>query len=96
MPKALVNGVNLYYEDNGSGFPMIFTHGYAGTTKAWEGQVAAFSKKYRFITHDMRGHGQTDVPDELSQYTLDILVEDMYQLHFYLQDVEQHVLKLDH
>ncbi len=80
MPKALISGINLYYEDNGAGFPVVFTHGFAGTTKAWEGQVPAFSKKYRFITYDMRGHGQTDAPDGLSKYTLDIVVEDIYQL----------------
>lgn len=80
MPKALVNGINLYYEDHGSGFPVIFTHGYAGTTKSWEGQVAAFSKNYRFITYDMRGHGQTEAPKELSKYTQALVVEDIYQL----------------
>ncbi len=80
MPKALINGINLYYEDNGAGFPVIFTHGFAGTTKSWEGQVPAFSKKYRFITYDMRGHGQTYAPDDLSQYTLDIVLKDIYQL----------------
>ena len=80
MPKALINGINLYYEDNGIGFPVIFPHGYAGTTRSWEGQVAAFSRKYRFITYDMRGHGQTDAPESLAKYSQDILVEDMYQL----------------
>ncbi len=80
MPKTLINGINLYYEDNGSGFPVVLTHGYAGTTKSWDGQVAAFSQKYHFITYDMRGHGHTDTPDDLSQYILDIMVEDIYQL----------------
>ncbi|MFC1667624.1 alpha/beta fold hydrolase [Candidatus Omnitrophota bacterium] len=80
MPKALINGINLYYEDNGSGFPVVFTHGYAGTTKSWDGQVATFSRKYRFITYDIRGHGNTDTPDNLSKYTLDIVIEDIYQL----------------
>ena len=80
MPKVLINGINLYYEDHGTGFPVVFTHGIAGTTKSWDGQVPAFSKKYRFITYDMRGHGQTDAPDDLSKYTLDIVVEDIYQL----------------
>jgi len=80
MPKVLVNGINLYYEDNGSGFPVLFTHGYTGTTKSWGDQVAAFTKKYRFITYDVRGHGQTDAPDELSKYNIDIVIEDMYQL----------------
>lgn len=80
MPKALINGINLYYEDHGHGFPIIFTHGFAGTTQSWESQISAFSQKYRFITYDMRGHGQTDTPEELSKYSLDIVIEDIYQL----------------
>lgn len=80
MPKALINGIHLYYEDHGRGFPVVFAHGFAGTTKAWEGQVAAFSRKYRFITYDMRGHGQTDAPANLAQYTQEIVLEDLYQL----------------
>ena len=85
MPKVLINGINLYYEDNGNGFPVIFTHGFAGSTKSWKDQVAAFSKKYRFITYDMRGHGQTDAPDDLSRYTQDIVVEDIHQLLRHLE-----------
>ena len=84
MPKALINGINLYYEDHGKSFPVIFTHGYAGTTKSWEEHVAVFSKKYRFITYDMRGHGQTEAPKDLSLYTQDIVVEDIYQLLLHL------------
>jgi pimeloyl-ACP methyl ester carboxylesterase len=80
MPKALLNGVNIYYEENGQGFPVIFTHGYAGTTRSWDPQVAAFSRKCRFITHDMRGHGRTDAPADLARYTQDIVIEDIYQL----------------
>lgn len=80
MPKTLINGINLYYEEHGHGFPVIFTSGFAGTTKSWAGQVPAFSRKYRFITYDMRGHGQTNAPDELPKYALDFLVEDIYQL----------------
>ncbi len=85
MPKALVNGINMYYEDHGMGFPVILTHGFAGTTRSWSGQVVAFSGKYRFIIYDMRGHGQTEAPASLSQYTLDIVVEDLYQLMRHLR-----------
>ncbi len=85
MPKAMINGINLYYEEHGNGFPVIFGHGFAGTTKSWQGQVHAFSKKYRFITYDLRGHGQTDTPEDLSQYSLDTVIEDLYQLLRYLK-----------
>ncbi|MFC1886999.1 alpha/beta fold hydrolase [Thermodesulfobacteriota bacterium] len=80
MPKTMINGINLYYEDHGSGFPVIFGHGFAGTTQSWQGQVDAFSGNYRFITYDLRGHGRTDAPEDLSKYSLDIVVEDLYQL----------------
>ncbi len=80
MPKAFLNGINLYYEDIGKGFPLILTHGFAGTTKSWAGQVAAFTRKYRFITYDMRGHGQSDAPDDPAKYQVEVLVEDIYQL----------------
>ncbi|MFC2006307.1 alpha/beta fold hydrolase, partial [Chloroflexota bacterium] len=84
MPKALINGINMYYEDHGTGFPVILIHGYAGTTKSWDGQVESFSKRYRFVTYDMRGHGQTEAPEDLSKYTQDIVLEDIYQLLRYL------------
>ncbi len=80
MPKAFLNGINLYYEEHGQGFPILLLHGFAGTTASWAPQVAALSRKYRFIVYDMRGHGQTDSPGELSDYSMDTLLEDQYQL----------------
>lgn len=80
MPKVKVNGINLYYEEHGSGTPLLMTHGFAGTTRMWDPQVEALSQKYRFITYDMRGHGQTDSPEAPAQYTVGAVVEDLYQL----------------
>ena len=96
MPKGHINGIDLYYEDNGNGFPVVFIHGFAGTTKSWDSQIAALSKTYRFITLDLRGHGRTDAPNDLSKYTLDIVVEDIYQLmrHLEIQKVVMSGLSL--
>ncbi|MBI4308613.1 MAG: alpha/beta fold hydrolase [Chloroflexi bacterium] len=80
MPKLLVDGVNIYHEVNGAGAPFIMSHGFVGTTRMWEKQVAAFSQRYRFITYDIRGHGQSDAPRDLSRYTLETAVNDIYQL----------------
>jgi pimeloyl-ACP methyl ester carboxylesterase len=80
MPKAAINGINIYYEEHGDGFPVILTHGFAGTTKSWKGQIPAFSKKYRFIIYDMRGHGLSDCPEDLTKYRLEMLIEDIHQL----------------
>ena len=80
MPIAEINGIKLYYEDYGSGFPVVFLHGFAGTTQMWKPQVPVLSKKYRFITYDARGHGQSQSPSSPDLYSVDIVVEDLHQL----------------
>ena len=42
MPTARVNGVELYYEETGEGFPLVFSHEYAGDYRSWEAQVRYF------------------------------------------------------
>ncbi len=79
MPKVKVNGINLFYEEHGQGFPVLFIHGFAGTHFMWAGQVPVLSR-YRFITLDARGHGQSDSPPTVDKYTADNVVEDFYQL----------------
>jgi pimeloyl-ACP methyl ester carboxylesterase len=77
MPKLNRNGVELYYEVHGEGAPVLLTHGYSSSSHMWEGQVGPFSKRYKLITWDMRGHGHTDYPDDLSAYTEAETVADM-------------------
>lgn len=80
MPKALVNGVNINYEERGSGFPMVWMHGLHGSLRNWDNQVAFFCDKYRVIAFDSRGLGKSDAPAEPEMYSQDILVEDLRQL----------------
>ena len=80
MPLTEVNGIQLYYEAHGEGFPIVFLHGYSSTHHMWRAQVPNFSKDYRFIIYDARGHGQTESPPSVDQYSADIVVEDLYQL----------------
>ncbi len=71
------DGVKIYYEAAGQGFPVLLSHGYSSTTRAWQGQVDALKDRYQVITWDMRGHGQTDSPEDQAQYSEDATVEDM-------------------
>jgi pimeloyl-ACP methyl ester carboxylesterase len=71
------DGVNIYYEDHGSGPAVLLSHGYSATTGMWKGQVEAFKDKYRVITWDMRGHGQSDSPDDPKAYSEAATCEDM-------------------
>lgn len=80
MSIAKVNGVNLYYEVTGEGFPLVLSHEFAGTYQSWEPQVRFFSRRYQVITYNHRGFPPSEVPEKASDYSQDILVEDLYQL----------------
>ena len=77
MPTINRDGVNIYYEDHGTGPAILLSHGYSSTTRMWTGQVEALQDRYRIITWDMRGHGQSDSPDEPNAYSEAATVDDM-------------------
>ena len=63
------DGVSLYYEETGSGTPLIFLHEFGGHYLSWEQQVRYFSRRYRVITYAARGWPPSDVPDDVSKYS---------------------------
>ena len=77
MAKLNRGGVELYYEVHGEGAPVLLTHGYSSSSHMWEGQVRPFSKHYKLITWDMRGHGHTDYPADQKAYSEAETVADM-------------------
>lgn len=68
MPHATVNGVRLYYEEIGSGTPLVFLHEFAGDHRSWEDQVRCFARRYRTVTFCARGYPPSDVPDSPEAY----------------------------
>jgi len=80
MPMLNRDGVGLYYEVHGKGPTILLTHGYSATSQMWKGQVEALSKDHRLVTWDMRGHGQSDSPDDLGLYSEPATVADMAAL----------------
>jgi len=80
MPKLDRDGVNIHYEIHGSGPALLLTHGYSSTSAMWQGQVAALSKRHTLILWDMRGHGQSDYPDDPAAYSEALTVGDMAAL----------------
>ncbi|MEY9592313.1 pimeloyl-ACP methyl ester carboxylesterase [Bradyrhizobium yuanmingense] len=77
MPEINRDGVNIYYEVHGNGPPLLLTHGYSSTSAMWHGQIDALAKDHTLILWDMRGHGQSDYPDDASAYSEDLTVGDM-------------------
>ena len=70
MPHATTDdGVRLYYEETGSGRPVIFVHEYAGDYRSWEPQMRHFGQRYRAITYNARGYPPSDVPEEVAKYS---------------------------
>jgi pimeloyl-ACP methyl ester carboxylesterase len=91
MPTAKINGANIYYEVTGDGFPLVLSHEFGGTYQSWEPQVRFFSRRYQVITYNHRGFPPSDVPKKASDYSQDILVEDLYQLLRHLGIKETYV-----
>jgi pimeloyl-ACP methyl ester carboxylesterase len=70
MPHAAANdGVRLYYEETGSGSPVIFVHEYAGDRRSWEPQLRHFGQRYRAIAYNARGYPPSDVPKNPGAYS---------------------------
>jgi 3-oxoadipate enol-lactonase len=62
MPRAAINGAQIYYESHGQGPAIVFAHGRGGNHLSWWQQVAAFSGEYRCVTYDQRGWGASTEP----------------------------------
>lgn len=75
MPKVKVNQIEIDYEDVGEGDVLLFLHGLGSTKKDWEKQVPFFSKKYRVISLDLRGHGASSKP--LNNYGVNYMTQDV-------------------
>jgi len=80
MATARVNGIEIDYQDTGRGRPILLTHGHMSSRIAWNGQHQALADRYRVISWDIRGHGQTVSPDDPTQYSLELTIADVRAL----------------
>jgi pimeloyl-ACP methyl ester carboxylesterase len=63
------DGVRLFYDEAGSGAPLVFVHEFAGDHRSWEPQVRYFSRRYRCIAYNARGYPPSDVPEDFQRYS---------------------------
>ena len=85
--KENSGNIDLYYEDHGSGQPVVLIHGYPLSGASWEKQVPALlNAGHRVVTYDRRGFGKSSQPT--TGYNYDTLAEDLRKviLHLELRD----------
>jgi pimeloyl-ACP methyl ester carboxylesterase len=76
MPRAQINGFAMAHEDHGHGLPLVLVHGFPLGRWIWDGPRAALISRYRVVTPDLRGHGESEVPDGpylMEQHAQDVL-----------------------
>jgi pimeloyl-ACP methyl ester carboxylesterase len=71
------DGVRLYYEEAGTGLPVVFVHEFAGDHRSYETQIRYFSRQYRCIAYNARGYPPSDVPEDFTRYSQDRARDDI-------------------
>jgi len=75
MAYCSVNGIRIYYEVSGEGFPLLLIHANPFDHRLWLYQIASFSTFFKVVAVDLRGYGHSDKPT--SQTSLAMLADDV-------------------
>jgi pimeloyl-ACP methyl ester carboxylesterase len=95
MPYARADdGVQLYYEETGSGRPLIFVHEFAGDLRSFEQQLRHFGKRYRAIAFNARGFPPSDVPEQVSSYSQARAADDILSILDHIGEKQAHIVGL--
>lgn len=84
--------VKLYYEEAGSGLPIVFVHEFGGDYRSFEPQMRYFARSYRCITYSARGYPPSDIPEAVGQYSQDRAVADILAVMDGLKLDQAHVV----
>ncbi len=94
MPYADAAGVRLYYEEAGSGTPIVFVHEFATDHRGWEPQMRYFSRRYRCVAYNARGYPPSDVPEDPDAYSQQIATDDIAHVMRHCGIARAHVVGL--
>jgi pimeloyl-ACP methyl ester carboxylesterase len=94
MPYAPSDGARLWYEEAGTGHPILFIHEFGADHREWEGQMRFFSREYRCIAYAARGYPPSDVPERAELYGQDHAVQDAVAVLRHLDIDKAHVVGL--
>jgi pimeloyl-ACP methyl ester carboxylesterase len=76
LKARTTDGIELHYEVEGRGFPLLFIHEFAGDHRSWAPQVRHFARTYQCITYSARGYPPSDVPTNPAAYSQRRAVDD--------------------
>ncbi len=95
MPYATTSdSVRLYYEEVGSGTPILFVHEFASDYRGWEPQMREFGKRYRCIAYSARGYAPSDVPADANAYSYKHVMRDAVAVLDHLKIERAHLIGL--
>jgi proline iminopeptidase len=95
MPHAVTrDNVRLYFEETGSGTPILFLHEFAADHTNWEPQLRYFSRGHRCIAYSARGYAPSDVPAAADVYTYEHFYTDALAVLDHLQIARAHFVGL--
>jgi len=72
--------IKLHYETAGTGSAIVFVHEFGGNHWSWEPQMNFFTRRHRCLTYAARGFPPSDVPEELTSYSQQRAVEDIFEV----------------
>lgn len=78
-----INDVSLNYEVTGTGEPLLLIHGLGSDLTNWADDVPVYAQRYRVVTCDLRGFGQSDKPP--GPYSTELFADDLYHLLKHLE-----------
>ncbi|MBF6569848.1 MAG: alpha/beta hydrolase [Candidatus Binataceae bacterium] len=78
MPHLTTDdGLRLYYEEAGSGMPILFVHEFGGDFRSYEPQMRFFARRYRCVAFNARGYPPSEVPGDIARYSQDRARDDI-------------------
>ena len=90
MPRIKAGDIRIYYEEAGSGLPLVLLMGLGCPSRLWFHQVEGFSPRFRVVTPDNRGVGHSDKP--ATDYSIEMLADDTAHLLRALGIARAHIL----